>query len=214
MNLRNKIITKRKLWITVLITIVIVTTIVVLAVQSLNTAVDATIQEFNQRQQVLAKESAKGIEVYFETIARGLKSLSKIPSVEQLDEKYINQEFQRRFDEFEPLGVNDIGLLNSKGILIHNITAPWLLNSDFSWRQYYKKLKLSRSRSDIEIEFITFQGADAGKQGIIIATPIFNNSETSFGKSDTLCFNGVIVCTVIEFNICHPVFYRLKNYPG
>ena len=83
--------------------------ILILGYQSFKATEKATLKEFNQRQLVLARESAGGLELYFDALAGDMRA--RILEIQQLDESPTRREMQRTFDKLESLGVNDIGVL-------------------------------------------------------------------------------------------------------
>jgi hypothetical protein len=117
----------------------------------------AVFEEFNQRQLVLAAEATRGIELYFETLAGSMTALGRIAKVQQLAEGPTREELQHRFEELEPLGVNDIGVLDADGLLRYNVAAPEIEGVDFSWRKYYQETKEIGSTDSYIIEFIEFK---------------------------------------------------------
>lgn len=94
-------------WVIILITLLLVAVVLVLGNQSFKATETAAFDEFNQRQLVLAKGAASGIELYFDSLAGDLRVLGRIPGVQHLDEAPTRREVQHTFDKLEPLGVND-----------------------------------------------------------------------------------------------------------
>jgi hypothetical protein len=126
-------------WGIILIALLLVVVILILGNQWFESTEKAVFKEFNQRQLVLATEATSGIELYFETLAGGMRALGRIPGVRHLDEAPTRQALGHRFEELEPLGVNDIGVLDADGLLRYNVAAPEIEGVDFSWRRYYQE---------------------------------------------------------------------------
>ena len=155
------------------IALLLVAIILILGDHSFKTTEKASFDEFNQRQLVLAREAASGIEIYFDHLAGAARTLGRIPEVQQFDEAQTRRELRRRFDELEPLGVNDIGVLDASGVLRYNVAAPQIEDTDFSWRTYYQEAKGLASSDTHIVEFIEFKGVEAGQRGVIVAVPMF-----------------------------------------
>ncbi|NIA12670.1 MAG: PAS domain-containing protein [Nitrospiraceae bacterium] len=151
----------------------------------------ATFREFNLRQQILAKEVRRGIELYFATLARGLRALAKMPPVQQLVERHCRAAMGIMFEELKEMGVNDLALIDSQGILRYSVTAPQIEGMDFSWRSYFQAAREMRPGARYAVELIQFKGAEVGQKGILIAVPMFGND----GEKDAP-FLGVVVCTL------------------
>ncbi len=163
-----------------------------------NTEISAY-HEFNRRQMVIANGVAAGITTYFQHLAGELRTVLPRLLEQPGDGAGLATEINFLFDELKPWGINDIGLLDEKGILKRNAGAPHLIGKDFSWRQYFKEAKqtaLNRgSRQVYIIEFIDFKGADVGQKGVLVAVPAVRNGT----------FKGVVLCTV-------KLFYLTKRY--
>jgi len=83
-----------------------VAVVLVLGNQSFKATEKAAFEEFNQRQLVLARGAASGIELYFETLAGDLRALGGMAEVQHLDEVPTRRELQHTFDKLVHLGIN------------------------------------------------------------------------------------------------------------
>lgn len=182
-------------WAIIVITLLLVVVILILGNQSFQATEKAAFDEFNQRQLVLAREAAGGIELYFDILVEELRALGRIPEVQHLDETPTRREIQRAFSKLESVGVNDIGVLDADGVLRYNVAAPQLEGSDFSWRRYYREAKGMASGDTYIVEFIEFKGVEAGQKGVLVAIPLF---EIAIGRDAPPSgqFMGVLVCTL------------------
>ena len=126
-------------WVTLIIALLLVTVIVILGNRSFRAIEAASFDEFNQRQLVLARGAASGIELYSETLAGDLRALGGMPEVQHLDEAPTRREIRHTFDRLRPLGVNDVAVLDADGVLRYNAEAPQIEGVDFSWRRYYQE---------------------------------------------------------------------------
>ncbi len=183
-------------WSIILIALLLVVVILILGNQWFEAAEKAVFEEFNQRQLVLATEATRGIELYFETLAGGMRALGRIGGVQHLDEAPTRQALGRRFEELEPLGVNDIGVLDADGLLRYDVAGPEIEGVAFSWRRYYQEAKEIDSTDSYIIEFIEFKGVEAGQKGVLVAVPMFASATDSAYAAPSNRFAGVIVCTL------------------
>ena len=170
--------------------------ILILGYQSFKATEKATLKEFNQRQLVLARESAGGLELYFDALAGDMRALGRILEIQQLDESPTRREMQRTFDKLESLGVNDIGVLDANGVLRYNVTAHQIEGNDFSWRRYYQEAKRMTSSNTYILEFIEFKGVEAGQKGVLVAVPMFESTTDENKLSLFEQFAGVVICTL------------------
>ncbi len=178
------------------VTLLLVVVILILGNQSFRATEQAAFDEFNQRQLVLAKGAAGGIELYFETLAGDMRTLARIPEIQRLAEAPTRREMQRRFDELESRGVNDIAVLDANGVARYNVIAHQIEGVDFSWRNYYQEAKKMSSNDAYIIEFIEFKGVEIGQKGVLIAVPMFEAVADNNSPSAASRFAGVVVGTL------------------
>ncbi len=183
----------KRLWAIISIALLLVAGILLLGNQSFKAIERAAFDEFNQRQLILASGVTNGVELYFETLAGSMKALGTIPEVQRLDEPSTRRELQHKFDELEPLGVNDIAVLGADGVLQYNVMAHEIEGVDFSWRQYFQEAKKMTSSDTYIIEFIEFKGVEAGQKGVLVAVPMFTSISN---KNPAPQFAGVVLCTL------------------
>jgi PAS domain S-box-containing protein len=179
-----------------LLSLCLVALFLFLGYQSYRKTEKAALEEFNQRQLVLARETASGIELYLESLARDLRVLGRNHAVQRLDEEKTRQAMGNLFSELKTLGVNDIGLLTADGLLKYNVTAPQLEGADFSWRKYYQDIRSTSFNSKYASEFIEFKGADAGLRGVLIAVPVYDDADTVHPAARPAGIAGVLICTM------------------
>jgi signal transduction histidine kinase len=183
-------------WAIIIIAVLLVAVILILGNQSFKATERATFDEFNQRQLVLAREAASGIELYFETLAGNLRALGRIPKVQHLDEAPTRREIEHTFKQLEPFGVNDVGVLDADGVLRYNVAAPQIEGTDFSWRRYYQEAKGMTSSDTYVAEFIEFKGVEAGQKGVLVAIPLYETATDENYAAPSGKFAGVILCTL------------------
>ncbi len=172
--------------ISVLLFVVAMTILGLLGNQGHNKAISLVKAQYNGQQMLVARQTAAGTEGHMELLARELELLAQTRAVQDMDLSRVKEAFARVFAYVRPLYVNDIGLLDARGILRFNLTAPQIIGKDFSFRSYYKNAR-KMADSHPSYEFITFKGFDAGRKGIVIALPIFQEGKV---------FVGVVLFTI------------------
>jgi two-component sensor histidine kinase len=149
-------------------------------------AISLVKEQFNEQQRLLAKQTSIGIEEDIRFLARELELLSRKSAIKKMDVKRARAIMEDTFEYVKKLHVNDIGLIDSMGIIRLPLKAPHLTGKDFSFREYFKEAKLSKAGVPT-YEFISFKGVDIDQKGIVIAMPIFRREKE---------FGGVVLFTI------------------
>ncbi len=143
-------------------------------------------EQFNEQQMLVARQTALRIEENISLLARELELLSETPDIKNLNLPEARKIMNRTFHYVKDYFVNDIGLIDSGGIVRLPLNASQLTGKDFSFRKYFKEAQKLKTTIPT-YEFITFRGVEKGMKGIVVAMPIFKeNSE----------FGGVILFTL------------------
>jgi PAS domain S-box-containing protein len=143
-------------------------------------------KQFDNQQMSITKLTALRIEDDIKLLIKELELLSIKPVVKKIDVGKSRELFKEMFNHVKNLYVNDVAVLDSRGIVRLPLMAPQLTGIDFSFRKYFKKASTLKN-SVPTYEFIEFKGVDSGEKGIVIAMPLF----LSGGE-----FNGVVLFTV------------------
>ena len=175
-------------------------------IQSIKPTETAIKKEFNQRQLVLAKGAAQGIEQYLNTLVGKMMVIADSREVQLFNEEESRRLISETFDDITDEGVNDIGILDETGVLKYGVNAPFLEGVDFSFRNYFKEAKKSDSHGKYFIEFIEFKGADIGRKGIALAIPIIADAHGEKNK-----FLGVILSTVFIDKVADKFVASIKG---
>jgi signal transduction histidine kinase/CheY-like chemotaxis protein len=166
--------------------ILVIIVMSVLLLHAYNEAVSLVKDQFNEQQMLVAKQTAIGIEENIKLLERELEWLSGMPAIKNHDSKGCSKLLKKTFSYAKAFHVNDVALIDSKGICKLPLMAPHLKGKDFSFRKYFKKAsKLTTNKPTYQ--FITFKGVEKGSKGIVIAMPIFSHG----GE-----FDGVILFTI------------------
>ncbi|MCK5120133.1 MAG: cache domain-containing protein, partial [Candidatus Latescibacteria bacterium] len=105
------------LWLQVLIgaiTLIAVAVAIFLGNQAHRESRKMATEQFNQQQLILARSAATGIEAYYKELSNALSSLTKLPSIQQMDPECL-QGIQRTYWGFPPR--TSIRLLDGNGVL-------------------------------------------------------------------------------------------------
>ena len=169
-----------------ILSVLILGGLAVLSYHAYDEATSLVKNQFNEQQSLLARQIATGIEENIKLAVRELELISRRPAIKKMDVKHARGALDQTFHYVKTLHVNDIALIDSKGIVRLPLKAPHLLGKDFSYREYFKSARLLKTAAPT-YEFITFKGVDVGQKGIIIAMPVFpSNGE----------FGGVVLFTI------------------
>jgi DNA-binding NtrC family response regulator len=179
--------------------LLLVALVLIVGYQSLKATEEACFNEFNQRQLFIAREAISRIELYFESLAGAMRSLARVPWVQHMDEIRTRKALAGQFFELEPFGVNDIAVLDAKGVVRYNVAARHLEGRDFSSRRCYQEAKdLAYTDNTYIVDFTESKGGEVGEKGVLVAVPMFQteshvNKTSPFGSGE---FAGVVVCTL------------------
>jgi PAS domain S-box-containing protein len=180
----------------VIINFLLIAVILVAGYQSLKATEEATFNEFNQRQLVMARGAVGGIELYFRNLSEAMHAMARMDGVLGFDEITTRHVLALEIHELERLGVTDIGVLDADGVLRFSARAPHLEGSDFSQRRYYLEAKEMNSAENYMIQFIDSKPVEADQAGMVLVVPMFavraeKNQPSAFGR-----FAGVTFCSL------------------
>lgn len=169
--------------------------ILIVGRQSFKTAESAVMNEFNQRQLVLAQQTCNGIQQYIDSLVGALQTIARLPDVLQMNEGTLRLILAHEMMQLEPMGVNDIAVIDADGIVRFTAAADHLEGADLSWRTYFQKTKQAPLENPYRLEFIQFKGVDRGNKGVLLCVPLlFNRNKQQTGPAARQ-FAGVMACT-------------------
>ncbi len=157
----------------------------VLLYYSYNEALSLIKDQYSKQQILVAKQTALGIERNIKLATKELEQMSLDAAIKKFNLR-ASRTIMAAFKQLKDLYINDIRILDSRGILRDSLSSPHLVGQDFSGRKYFKTAKLMKTGKTV-FEFITFNGTDMGKSGIVIAMPLFFHEKK---------FSGVVVFTI------------------
>ena len=173
-------------WMAIHVFLLLVVFMLVLGTQSFNAAAQATFAEFNQRQHVKAKEVARKIELYFETLAGELSALGKKIEIQSPDGEMLRDDAQSTFNQLQSLGLTGIAVIDADGVLQSVAGNPRLGDSEFPWMQYVPGAGGMTSRSTWNVAIAQPGNGETGEMTAVIAVPLFTQDQ----------FSGFILGTV------------------
>ncbi len=91
-------------------------------------------------------------------------------------EKNLAKEFANIYRNAERLNANDLGFLDGDGILKYTMSAPQLINENFSSRKYFIKIKEKQDPDYMNIQLIQFKGVDKGDTGLLFSMGVFKKA--------------------------------------
>jgi len=150
------------------------------------TSLEKAKERLYEQQYVVARQTALAVENKIDLLVSQLKLLASSfdPSLSHPGE--ARRRLSQALDYCKVIHVNDIGFVDAGGTVRIAVVAPNLEGKDFSFREYFIE-SIQRTSLEPAFEFITFKGADAGKQGLVIAMPVL---------SEQAEFNGLILFTI------------------
>ena len=97
--------------------------------------------QFNEQQIAVARQTGLGIKENIKLAVSELRRLSKNPSVTNFELNECKIIFKMKMQFFNSLYINDVGIIDSNGILRTNINEPDRVGKELSSREYFKKAK-------------------------------------------------------------------------
>jgi PAS domain S-box-containing protein len=180
----------------VIINLLLVAVILVAGYQSLKATEEATFNEFNQRQLVMARGAVGGIELYFRTLSEAMHAMARMDGVVGFDEITTRHVLALEIHELERLGVKDIGVLDADGVLRFSARAPHLEGGDFSQQSYYLRAKEMNSVENYMIQLIDSKPFETAQAGMVVAVPMFTARGNKSQPSSLVRFAGVTFCSL------------------
>ena len=80
--------------------------------------------EFNKRQLLIAKQTATGIKSHLELMATSVRAIARRPNIGAFNDPMVMSVVRLEFDELEQMGANDLGIIDTNGILRYSVRAP------------------------------------------------------------------------------------------
>lgn len=160
---------------------------------SLEATKKESIEKYNQQQLLLVEGAAVGIEGLFGDLVASLYAMGESPEIQYFDSDASRQELARKMEELAPLGITEIGLLNSRGVAQFYAVDTEAEGIDYSWRSYFKAAQESQAGDNSAQPIIEMHTIRPGELGFKIAIPIFETTSTSEHPSPKGGFAGVIV---------------------
>jgi PAS domain S-box-containing protein len=201
-------------WLIAIISFLLVAVILIAGHQSFKATEQATFNEFNQRQLVMARGAVAGIELYFRTLAEAMHAMARMDGVRLFDENTTRDILALEINELERLGVNDIGVLDAHGVLKFSARAPHSEGDDFSQRRYYLEAKEMTSYENYIIRFIDSKSVETGKQGIVVGVPMFEAQADKSPSSPLGQFAAVAFCTLNSDYLIQKFVAPVKSTEG
>ncbi len=183
-------------WIILTISLLLLGIILAFGTLSFQATKNAAFHEFNQMQLVKVNEAVFKIENYFESISWALKSLGNLNGVHNFDERSTRQVLAHEIQELKLLGINEIGVLDSNGVLRYNAVVHQMEGADYSEMKYFRQTKEMTSAGTFTIALVDPIGIETDKKAILIAVPMFAHPAEVNDISFSGTFSGIVFCTL------------------
>ncbi len=183
-------------WIILTISLVLIGIILLLGSLSFQATKNAAFHEFNQKQLVKVNEAIFNIESYFESISWALKSLGNLNGVHNFDEDSTRQVLALEIQELKNLGISEIGVLDSNGVLRYNAVVHQMEGADYSEMKYFRQTKEMVQAHTYTIAVVDPIGTKTDEKAILIAVPMFVNPAEANEISFSGTFSGIVFCTL------------------
>ena len=132
-------------------------------------AKNAAIAKLHEEQMIHAKQTARGIEDFFETWTRSLISLAKMDEI--IDTDAVGKRYMKLFYEVNQGQIRSITRLDERGIILYNYPSTSSVGDDISDQKHVREL-LRDHKPVISDVFKSVEGFDA----VALHVPIFRGS--------------------------------------
>ena len=183
-------------WIILAISLLLIAIILTLGSFSFRATKNAAFHDFNQKQLVKVNEAIFKIESYFESISMALKSLGNLNGVYNFDETSTRQVLELEIQELKPLGINEIGVLDSNGVLRYSALDQQLEGLNLSETKYFRQTKEMTPADKFTIALVDPVAPLTDKKAILIALPMFAHPAEVNDISFSGTFSGIVFCTL------------------
>lgn len=198
---------KGRPWVNALIALLQVLVIVAAGRQYFENLEKAALEEFNQRQLILAGEATGKLKLYLEFLSGALGSLGRMPGVHDFDEKLTRQIISLEIHELARFGVKNIEVMDEKGILRYGVMTREMEGKDFSWRKAFREAK---KRGTADSYIMEFSSLDPEQKEILIAVPMFKHHEDKKNPQLHDQFAGVVLCSLTLENLTDKFIAPIK----
>lgn len=183
-------------WIILTISLLLIGITLALAGLSFQATKNAALHGFNQKQLIKVNEAIFKIESYFESISWALKSLGDLNGLNNFDERSTRQVLELEIQELEPLGIKEIGVLDSKGVLRYNAVDRQKEGVDYSEMKYFRQTKEMTPADTYTIALVDPIAIKTDKKAILIAVPMFAHPDELNDINFSGTLSGVVFCTL------------------
>lgn len=182
-----------KFWIIIAAAFLLVGIILVAWFITLEATEKSILEKYNQQQLLLVEGTAVGIEGLFDDLITNLGSLGELPEIQYFDEGAAREELARKLGELTPLGITDIGILDTSGTASFFAVETDAEGIDHSWRSYFRDAQQSQFGSNTDLLIVELQTIRPGELGFKIATPFYETTVNANHPSPNGEFAGVIL---------------------
>ena len=112
------------------VALALVVTVVVMGHLGFRSMERTVLNDFAQRELVMAREASHGIEFYFRMIAMALRPMASDADIVALKEDAVRHDLGLKAQELKAFGVRDVGIIDAQGLLRYSAFDPQAEGSD------------------------------------------------------------------------------------
>lgn len=184
----------------VLAAVLLITAVLVSGLRTYGTTEEAFIEQSNHERLILAKDSARGMSQFLDTIDDVMHVVANDPQIRNLDESESRELLPLAYNELKIEGAINVGIIGADGAFLYGVTDPSREGTNVGFRQFFKDAK-ELDDDGIAVELIDIKGKFEGRRGLAVAVPIFRDQDGGQSKE----FAGVLH-TVINLEVLNEAF--------
>jgi len=175
------------------VTIVLLTTVIYIGYRLTEDVKKVAIEQFNQQQLLMARQTARGIEGYFEEIERTLRMAARSPRIQRMEERLYPQKMEDIWEQRLPGRLGGLLLTNGDGKLEYILPETELsrIGEDLSGSEFFGEAKRTG-----RIYVTRFRKDKKGEYKLIMALPVYDTVKDEKDPNPSGDFRGVIAAVV------------------
>ncbi|NQT52374.1 hypothetical protein HQ576_10005 [bacterium] len=205
---------RRRLIAIVAMALALVAAILLLGHRSSTATEQLALNEFGQRQLILAQEAARGIQFYFRLLGTSLRALAEDTQIRSLEEGPTRRMLELKVQELRTLGVWDVGVVDAAGVLRYSGNDRDKEGTDLSSRSYFRKAREADSSDVSIVDFVDLEGITKAGKGVIVGIPMLLHDTDRSARRAPSRFVGLVACVVKLDFMAQEFVAPLRAAPG
>ncbi|MDO8738720.1 PAS domain S-box protein [Candidatus Deferrimicrobium sp.] len=165
---------------------------------------EEVLSQFNERQLLIARQTARQIESYFHSSSQDARYLSSLTSVQHFDVKTMRTDIQAYSKRLETVHIEGVSVLDEKGKIVYSNGADAIgsnhTRSDiYAWAKKPANkgmVRLVIEKTDQQGAPATGEGVKPSSPGIFLVTPVYQESVADGSPGPGGKFAGILLLTV------------------